>query len=98
MVTAINDVLSPTTTEVPEGVTQYTDADGNVYNASDVKILDMTTSTGNDGKMPPEELFARKYTDRYIEVTGDDGNTYYMYNADERKTHQFEELYYRFFG
>lgn len=80
VVTAINDVLSPTTSEVPAGVTQYTDANGNVYNASDVKILDMTTSTGNDGKMPPEELFSRKYTDRYIEVTGDDGNTYYMFN------------------
>ena len=77
VVTAINDVLSPTTDEVPAGVTQYTDANGNVYNASDVKILDMTTSTGNDGKMPPEELFSRKYTDRYVEVTGDDGNTYY---------------------
>lgn len=80
VVTAINDVLSPTTDEVPAGVTQYTDANGNVYNASDVKILDMTTSTGNDGKMPPEELFSRKYTDRYVEVTGDDGNTYYMLN------------------
>lgn len=80
IVTAINDVFSPTTSEVPAGVTKYTDADGNEYIASEVKILDMTTSTGDDGKMPPEELFSRNYTDRFIEVTGDDGNTYYVYN------------------
>lgn len=80
VVTVINDVLSPTTDVVPDGVTEYTDAAGNKYNATDVKILNMNTSTGNDGKMPPEELFSRKYTDRYIEVTGDDGKTYYMLN------------------
>lgn len=91
IVTAINDVLSPTTDKVPEGVTTYTDKDGNVYNATEVKILDTTTSTGDDGKMPPEELFSRNYTDRYIEVTGDDGNTYYMYN--EKNTFGSESLY-----
>lgn len=80
IVTSINDIFSPTTSEVPEGVTKYTDAEGNEYIASEVKILDMTTSTGDDGKMPPEELFSRNYTDRFIEVTGDDGNTYYVYN------------------
>lgn len=80
IVTTINNVLSPLTSEVPAGVTSYTDADGNIYDASSVKILDMTTSTGDDGKMPPEELFSRKFTSRYIEVTGDDGNTYYVYN------------------
>ena len=74
IVTAINDVFSPTTDEVPDGVTEYTDANGNIYDATKVKILDMTTSTGDDGKMPPEELFSRDYTDRFIEVTGNDGN------------------------
>lgn len=91
IVTMINDVFSPTTSEVPEGVTTYTDAEGNVYDASTVKILDMTTSTGDDGEMPPEELFSRKYTQRYIEVTGDDGNTYYMYN--DKNTFGKESLY-----
>lgn len=91
VVTKINDVLSPTTDKVPDGVTQYTDADGNVYNAKDVKILNTNTSTGNDGEMPPQELFSRKYTSRFIEVTGDDGNTYYMYN--EKNTLGKESLY-----
>lgn len=91
VVTTINDVLSPTTDEVPDGVTQYTDANGNVYNAADVKILNTNTSTGNDGEMPPEELFSRKYTERFIEVTGDDGKTYYMYN--EINTLGKESLY-----
>ncbi|MDE7431680.1 MAG: flagellar hook-associated protein FlgK [Lachnospiraceae bacterium] len=91
IVTTINDVFSPTTTEVPAGVTSYTDADGNVYDAATVKILDMTTSTGDDGVMPPEELFSRKNTQRFIEVTGDDGNTYYMYN--DKNTLGKESLY-----
>lgn len=91
IVTAINDVFSPTTDEVPDGVTEYTDANGNIYDATKVKILDMTTSTGDDGKMPPEELFSRDYTDRFIEVTGNDGNTYYVYN--ERNTFDSESLY-----
>lgn len=41
--------------------------------------------------MPPEELFSRDYTDRFIEVTGNDGNTYYVYN--ERNTFGSESLY-----
>lgn len=80
IVTTINDIMSPTTTGMPAGVTTLTDANGKTYTSSDVRILDMTTSTGNDGKMPPQELFSRDNTERFIEVTGDDGNTYYMYN------------------
>ena len=91
IVTTINDILSPTTTEAPDGVTTFTDADGNVYQAGSVKILDMNTSTGDDGEMPPEELFSRAETKRFIEVTGDDGNTYYMYN--EYNTFGKESLY-----
>lgn len=91
IVTAINDVFSPLMTEVPNGVTKYTDADGNEYAANTVRVLDMTTSTGDDKKMPPEELFSRNYTERYIEVTGDDGKTYYMFN--EKNTFGSESLY-----
>lgn len=80
IVTSINDIFSPLTSTVPDGVTTYTDADGNVYDAASVQILNTNTSTGDDGELPPEELFSRKYTTRYIEVTGDDGNTYYMFN------------------
>lgn len=91
IVTTINDIMSPTTTTVPDGVTSYTDADGNVYNATEVKILDTNTSTGNDGKMPPQELFSREGTPRYIEVTGDDGKTYYMFN--EKNVFGTDSLY-----
>lgn len=80
IVTTINDIMSPVTDTVPVGVTSYTDAEGNTYDATQVKILDMNTSTGNDGKMPPRELFVRDNTPRFIEVTGNDGNTYYMLN------------------
>lgn len=80
VVTKINDVFSPTVKGLPDGVTTLTDSLGNVYDSDDVLMLDMTTSTGDDGVMPPEELFSRDYTSRFIEVTGDDGNTYYMYN------------------
>lgn len=91
VVTTINDIFSPLTDQVPAGVTTYTDADGNTYNAAEVKILDMTTSTGDDGELPPEELFSRQYTNRFIEVTGDDGNTYYVYN--EKNVFDKESLY-----
>lgn len=91
IITTINDVLSPTTSTVPTGVSTYTDAAGNTYDASTVKILDTNTSTGDDEKMPPEELFTRNLTSRYIEVTGDDGNIYYMYN--DKNTFGNKSLY-----
>ena len=37
-------------------------------------------SVGTDGKLPAQELFTRKETDRYIEVEGSDGKTYYVFN------------------
>lgn len=91
IVTGINDILSPLTDKVPDGVTEYTDAKGNVYAADSVRILDTNTSTGDDGKMPPQEVFKRTITDRYIEVTGNDGNTYYVYN--EKNTFGSDSLY-----
>lgn len=89
IVTAINNVFSPTTKGMPDGVTSFTDADGNTYpdgtdyTEDDIEVLDMTTSTGADGKMPPQELFSRIGVSRYIEVTGDDGNTYYIFNKKD---------------
>ena len=97
IVTMINDVFSPTIKGMPDGVTSFTDADGNTYPddefylEGDIEYLDMTTSTGADGKMPPEELFVRDNTERYIEVTGDDGNTYYILNR--KNGMGFESLY-----
>lgn len=84
IVTKINDILSPTTTA------SFTAADGTVY--TDVKVLDTANcSTGEDGTFPAEELFSRKYTDRYTEVTADDGTVYYVYN--ETNTFGNESLY-----
>ncbi|MDE6231772.1 MAG: hypothetical protein K2M60_00285, partial [Lachnospiraceae bacterium] len=97
IVTMINDVFSPTIKGMPDGVTSFTDADGNTYPDDEfymegnIEYLDMTTSTGADGKMPPEELFVRDNTERYIEVTGDDGNTYYILNR--KNGMGFESLY-----
>lgn len=97
IVTMINDVFSPTIKGMPDGVTSFTDADGNTYPDGEfylddnIEYLDMTTSTGADGKMPPEELFVRDNTERYIEVTGDDGNKYYILNR--KNGMGFESLY-----
>ncbi len=84
IVTSINDILSPTTTKT------FTAADGTVY--TDARVLDTDNcSVGEDGELPPRELFTRLYTDRYTEVQGNDGNTYYVYN--ENNTFGTESLY-----
>ena len=97
IVTALNNVFSPMTKGMPTGVTTFTDAngktypDGVTYTADNIEVLDMTTSTGADGEMPPQELFSRIGVERYIEVTGNDGNTYYIFNKlDDRG---YESLY-----
>lgn len=74
IVTAINDVLCPETT------TSFTAADGTVYN--NVTVLDMSkTSYGSDDdKTVGTELFSRTGTDRYKQVTGNDGTVYYVRN------------------
>lgn len=38
---------------------------------------------GVDGKLPPRELFVRSGCERYTEVTGSDGKTYYVYNEED---------------
>lgn len=97
IVTALNDVFCPNIKGMPEGVTSFTDANGNtypdgeLYNEDDIEYLDITTSTGADNKLPPEELFTRDNTPRYIEVTGDDGNTYYILN--KKNNMGYESLY-----
>lgn len=77
IVEGINDVLSPTAT----GTVTYLDENGSTVTYTG-RILDTSkTDYGKDeNKTPGTELFSRKYTDRYKEVTGTDGNTYYIYN------------------
>lgn len=74
IVTSINDILCPETTA------SFTGADGTVY--TDVSVLDMDkTYYGMDeDKSVGVELFSRNYTDRYKQVTADDGTVYYVRN------------------
>jgi len=76
IVTAINDVLSPTTTK------SFVGADGTVYN--NVRVWDEENGClGTDGQKPGRELFVRRGCDRYTEVAGNDGKTYYVYNEED---------------
>ena len=77
--TGINDLLCPNT----ETTTAITSTDGTVY-AAGTKILDTANCTvGEDGELPPQELFTRIGCDRYTKITGTDGNTYYIYNEED---------------
>lgn len=81
IVEGINNILSP----MVDATVQYLDEDGNIV-TYEGKILDMeNTGMGEDvNATPGTELFSRKFTDRYTEVTGIDGNTYYLYNDHNR--------------
>lgn len=82
IVTKINDAYCPNKT-VDTDVT-YTDADGNQVLLKGKKVLDAANcAVGEDGQLPPRELFTRVGMDRYTKVTGDDGNTYYVYNEED---------------
>lgn len=82
IVTKINDAYCPNKT-VDTDVT-YTDADGNQVSLKGKKVLDAANcAVGEDGQLPPRELFTRVGMDRYTKVKGDDGNTYYVYNEED---------------
>ena len=82
IVTKINDAYCPNK-KVDTDVT-YTDADGNQVSLKGKKVLDAANcAVGEDGQLPPRELFTRVGMDRYTKVTGDDGNTYYVYNEED---------------
>lgn len=82
IVTKINDAYCPNKT-IDTDVT-YTDADGNQVSLKGKKVLDAANcAVGEDGQLPPRELFTRVGMDRYTKVTGDDGNTYYVYNEED---------------
>ena len=66
---AMNDIFCPNTT--------YTAEDGTTYTVLDTE----NCSVGEDGKLPPQELFAREGYDRYTETTID-GKTFYVYNEE----------------
>lgn len=96
MVTEINDLLCPNTeasnvidfTNATNGKMTLTDVNGTQYTiTADTLFLDAkNASVGIDGKLPPQELFTRIGTERYTEITVDNGDgttsSYYMYNEE----------------
>ena len=71
IVTAVNNVLSPTTTKAVTvgGVT------------TNMTVLDVANASfSDDGKQPAQEIFSRVDTERYTPIVDDSGDTYYVYN------------------
>ena len=82
IVKKINDAYCPNKTVDTD--VSYTDAHGIQVSLKGKKVLDAANcAVGEDGQLPPRELFTRVGMDRYTKVTGDDGNTYYVYNEED---------------
>lgn len=88
--TSINNLLAPNISagdalNLGTGTLTATDANGNTYVIdANTRILDTANcSVGADKALPPAELFTRRGADRYTEVTGADGTTYYIYNEED---------------
>ena len=82
IITTMNDLFCP---NVDTTLTQtLTSANGLVLQAgTNVKILDVENcAVGEDGQIPPRELFERMGMERYTEFTDDAGNVYYVYNEE----------------
>ncbi len=78
VVTTINDIFCPNK-EV-----SFVGTDGKTYN--NVLVWDEEKGcTGSDGVKPGHELFVRRGCERYTEVKGTDGKTYYVYNEEDPK-------------
>jgi flagellar hook-associated protein 1 FlgK len=78
IVTAMNDIYCPNV----ESAESFTSTDGTVYPAGTLILDTENCARGVDGTLPPRELFVRNGMDRYTEVTGQDGKTYYVYNEE----------------
>ena len=94
LVTAINDLLAPNTTfgetDGASGVTLPVtgrDEEGNeVVIRNNTKVLDeKNVILGEDGELPPHELFSRTGAERYSRVVyqDDNGETQYLYVYNE---------------
>lgn len=77
IITAINDVFSPTTTA------SFVGADGTPY--TNVRVWDEENAClGQDGEKPGRELFTRRGCDRYTAVAEQGtGKIYYVYNEED---------------
>ena len=94
LVTAINDLLAPNTTfsatsasaNVTLPVTGRDEEGNEVVIKANTKILDEANAIlGEDGELPPHELFSRTGAERYSRVayTDDNGETQYAYVYNE---------------
>ncbi len=87
VVEKINGVLSPDKNATDMGFAigdTLTAADGTVIKiTAETKLLDTENAgySADGRKIQGVELFSRKYTDRYIECTDENGNTYKVFNS-----------------
>ena len=88
IVTKVNDLLCPNKKYVPaehNNQLQGINEDGELVTLSaDTIILDKeNTPVGEDGKLPPQELFTRSGSQRYKKVTLSDGEEIYVYQEED---------------
>ena len=83
IVTAVNDAMSPNKDYTVQN--NVVDANGNIIFAAGqtIKILDEENcARGEDGQIPPQEIYVRQGMERYttFEI---DGQTFYVYNEED---------------
>lgn len=84
IVTKINDLFAPNIAS--DAAITGVDEKGNrvSYDAGTLILDSRNCCVGADEKLPPQELFVRNGCSRYTTVRGDDGNTYYIYNQEDK--------------
>jgi flagellar hook-associated protein 1 FlgK len=85
IVTAVNDAMCPNTDYTVQN--DVYDANGNLlFEAGQtIQILDEANcARGEDGSLPPQEIFVRQGKERYTTYEID-GETYYVYNPEDPK-------------
>ncbi len=82
IVKSMNDIYCPNV----ESETSFVGEDGTVYPQGTLILDTENCARGIDGALPPRELFVRGGMDRYTEVQGTDGKTYYVYNEEDPET------------
>ena len=83
IVTSVNDLFAPNI-KYDGPITGKDENGNNVSYADGAWILDTENCyVGEDGELPPQELFVRTGCSRYTTVYGDDGKTYYVFNEED---------------
>lgn len=88
LVTSINDIFSPLTTQ--DSIT-YKNEKGEIVTLNNVKVWDEANGTvGADGKGPGQELFSRYGLDRYTTIKDTSGKTWYVYNEEDNGAIEYD--------